>query len=64
MTIPEKVKCPICGNDMAKMETVEGQNIALSSLTAKVEGDRKHLKTRILICQNCNNIQSFIEYED
>ena len=63
MVIPQIVKCPICGRNMNEMLPVESQDLALSTVSVKVDTERKHLKTTVYICSNCHNVQSFIQFE-
>ncbi len=64
MGIPVNVKCPICDNKMNKVQQEEGKDFVPSSLSFRMGNERRFARTTIFLCTRCQNIQSFIEWEE
>jgi hypothetical protein len=64
MGIPVNVKCPICSSGMTRVQPEEGKDFVPSSLSFRVGNERRFARTAIFLCTKCQNIQSFIEWEE
>jgi endogenous inhibitor of DNA gyrase (YacG/DUF329 family) len=64
MAIPANVKCPICGSGMSRVQPEESKDFVPSSLSFRVRNERRFARTAIFLCAKCQNIQSFIEWEE
>jgi hypothetical protein len=64
MVIPASVECPICDNIMNRVQQEEDKDFVPSSLSFIVKNERKFARTAIFLCIKCQNIQSFIEWEE
>jgi hypothetical protein len=74
-----KMKCPICGSPIGKMESISAQRAARnhnplksqfddsrrlsSTLVLEIEKERKFARAAIHICKVCKNIQTFLVNE-
>ncbi len=63
MTIPTEVTCPICKEKMMNLNK-ENPALSVSTLSLVINGQKKISKTEIFMCENCNNIQSFMSLSD
>ena len=63
MTIPTEVTCPICKEKMINLNK-ENPALSVSTLSLVINGQKKISKTEIFMCENCNNIQSFMSLSD
>lgn len=74
-----KMKCPICGSSIGKMEPISAQRSARnhnplksrfddsrglsSTLVLEVEKERKFARAAVHVCKVCKNIQTFLVNE-
>ena len=74
-----KMKCPICGSSIGKMESISTQRSARnqnplksrfddsrrlsSTLVLEIENERKFARAAIHVCKVCKNIQTFLVNE-
>ncbi len=63
MTIPTEVTCPLCKEKMINLNK-ENPALSVSTLSLMINGQKKISKTEIFMCENCNNIQSFMSLSD
>lgn len=74
-----KMRCPICGNPIGKMESISAQRSIRnrdpsksrfddsrrlsSTLVLEIEKERKFARAAIHVCKVCKNIQTFLVNE-
>jgi hypothetical protein len=58
------MSCPICSSGMSRVQPEERKDFVPSSLSFKVGNERRFARTAIFLCIKCQNIQSFIEWEE
>ena len=63
MTVPSEVTCPICKNKMMNINK-ENPVLNVNTLSLVINGEKKISKTEIFMCENCNNVQSFMSLTD
>jgi hypothetical protein len=49
---------------MTRVQPEEGKDFVPSSLSFRVGNGRRFARTAIFLCTRCQNIQSFIEWEE
>jgi hypothetical protein len=49
---------------MNRVQQEEGKDFVPSSLSFIVRNERKFARTAIFLCTKCQNVQSFIEWEE
>ena len=59
MTIPDVVKCPICGDIMNRIKDVRTDLISKS--TEFDEGEKEVIHSKVFKCPSCFNTQYFLE---
>ena len=63
MTIPNEVTCPMCKNKMFSLNK-DNPALDINSLALEIRGKKQVGRSEIFLCENCNNVQSFMKLSD
>ena len=63
MTVPNEVFCPMCKNKMFNLNK-DNPALDVNALALEIRGKKQVGRSEVFMCENCNNIQSFMKLSD